>query len=498
MTIERSSGILLPITALPSPHGIGTLGKEARNFIDFLASAKQRWWQVLPVGPTAYGNSPYQSPSAYAGNPWLIDLELLVEEGILTKKDLNAGDTALASKAGSKIDYEAVKASRPAILRKAFEKGRTKDTEQQEAFRRENADWLEDYTLFMALKEHFGDLSWQEWPDEAIRMRDGAAMDAYRERLGEEMAFHRYVQYLFFTQWAAMKAYAKEKGVLILGDLPIYVALDSADVWAAPQEFMLDEKNMPIEISGVPPDYFSEEGQLWGNPLYNYAEQAKNGYGWWIRRIGGAQKLYDAIRIDHFRGFASFWAVPSGEKTAKNGRWIKGPGMDLLRVLTGWFSGLSFVAEDLGILTPDVTALREEAGFPGMKILAFAFDANDQSSYLPHRYERNCVCYAGTHDNDTILGWAKTAPKADLDKARAYLGLNKEEGLVWGILRGGISSVADLFVAQMQDYLELGTEARMNTPGTVGGNWEWRLSPGQANAALAKRIAAMTELYGRA
>ena len=492
--MERSSGILLPVSALPSPYGIGSFGRAAFDFIDFLSEAGQRWWQILPLTPVAFGNSPYQSPSAYAGNPYYIDIDSLIEDGLLSKQEV--GKISWGKDAAA-VDYDILRKHRVPLLEKAADRLLEREKNNVEAFAAENA-WLGDYALFTALQKKYNGASWQEWPDESLRMREPSALEAARAELADEIARCEAIQYLFFKQWERVRAYAREKEVRILGDMALYVALDSADVWSEPAAFLLDEKNVPLEVAGVPPDYFSEEGQLWGNPLYNYEEMKKTGYGWWIRRVDGLRRLYDAIRIDHFRGLASFWAVPANEKTAKNGRWVQGPGMDLLGPVMGWFPDIEFIAEDLGILTPDVHELMEQAGLPGMKVLEFAFSANEESSYLPHAYKNtNCVCYAGTHDNDTLLGWKKSAPKADIQKAVSYLGINETEGFVRGILRGGMSSVADLFVAQMQDYLELDSSARMNTPGTVGGNWQWRLKKEQLTKKLAARIAAMTKLYGR-
>ena len=492
--MKRSSGILMPISSLPSPCGIGTLGKEARAFIDFLHDAGQSWWQILPVGHTSYGDSPYQCLSAYAGNPYFIDPDLLAADGLLTQDEIAAcswgGDPA-------RIDYALLYENRWPLLAKAAERGLPRDKEKVEAFVRENEAWLPDYALFMALKKHFGMKSWIEWTDEDVRLRKPAALEKYRTELADDVALYTYVQYLFFSQWEALRAYAKKQGVGIIGDLPIYVALDSADVWASPESFQLDEKNIPTAVSGVPPDYFSEDGQLWGNPLYDYEAMETDGFGWWIRRIGGAAKLYDVIRIDHFRGFESYWAVPYGETTAKRGKWVKGPGMRLVGTLTGWFRDVQFIAEDLGITTPAVRQLLTESGLPGMKVLEFAFDARGTSDYLPHAHTAHCVCYTGTHDNPPLALWKTEADPADVGMAARYLGLNEREGFCRGILRGGMSSVAELFVAQLQDYLELGAGSRINTPGTTAGNWQWRLQPGQLTDALAARIAAMTRLYGR-
>lgn len=483
----------MPISALPSPYGIGSLGKAAMDFVDFLHDAHQRWWQILPVGHISYGDSPYQCLSAYAGNPYFVDLDLLVEDGLLKRKEVEALSWG---KDPSQVDYATLYQNRFPLLRKAAQRGWERDRAEVEAFSEANGEWLPDYALFMALKGHFGMAAWTQWPDEAIRMRDGAAMERYRKELEPEIRFYTYIQFLFFRQWEALRAYAHSKGVGIIGDLPIYVALDSADVWAEPENFQLDENNLPTKVSGVPPDYFNADGQLWGNPLYDYDHMQKSGYGWWIRRIGGAAKLYDVIRIDHFRGFESYWAVPYGETTAKNGQWVKGPGMALVGVLSNWFKDLRFIAEDLGYPTAEVAQLLKDSGFPGMKVMEFSFDPAAPGEFL-HTYIPHSVCYTGTHDNAPLAAWRESAKKEEVAMATDYLGLNDREGFNWGILRGGMASASELFVAQLQDYLELGAPARMNTPGTLGGNWQWRLLPGQLTPALTRHIAAMTKRYGR-
>ncbi len=491
--MKRSCGILLPISALPSPYGIGSLGKEAYEFVDFLASANQSWWQMLPVGPTSYGDSPYQSFSAYAGNPYFIDLDMLCEEDLLKKTELQI-DWGTDS---TEVDYAKIYEHRFVVLERAAERGWERDKAEVLRFAETHSRWLPDYALFMALKRSFGMRPWTEWEDEDIRLHKEKAVIEYRKRLDKDIRLFTYIQYLFFKQWDTFRAYAKEKGIGIIGDLPIYVAMDSADVWADPKSFQLDEKNMPIEVAGVPPDYFCEDGQLWGNPLYDWDAMKKDGYGWWIRRIAGASELYDVLRIDHFRGLESYWAVPYGAKNAKEGRWIKGPGMDLVGVLANWFPNVQFIAEDLGFLTPEVHQLLEESGLPGMKILEFAFNPKELSDYLPHTYRNNCVCYAGTHDNAPIMAWKDEADPLEVAFASQYFGLNAEEGFYWGMLRGGLSSTADLFVAQMQDYLGLGAESRMNTPSVLGGNWQWRLQKEQITEELAKKIAELAHIFGR-
>ena len=490
--MERSAGILLPVFSLPGPCGIGTLGKEARAFLDFLRAAGQRWWQVLPVGPTGAGNSPYTSLSTFAGNPLLIDLEDLRDRGLLTEAELSAARVP----EGGAIDYAALRASRELLLRRAFSRLSGPEARAVRDFSAANP-WLGEYALYRALKAHFGEAAWHDWPDKALRDHDSAALAAWRTALAEDIACHETVQFWFFSQWAALKEYANGLGVKIIGDLPIYVSLDSADVWSERREFLLDGGGLPARVAGVPPDYFSADGQLWGNPLYDWAAQKADGFGWWIRRVEGASHLFDAIRIDHFRAFESYWSVPAGAQTAKEGRWEKGPGMDLLRVLTGWFPHITYIAEDLGLLTPEVHQLRQAAGLPGMKVLEFAFD-HPGNSYLPHHYtSSNCVCYTGTHDNDTALGWYDHAPESERSFAERYLAASGREGVRRALLRWGMASTAELFVAQMQDYLALGSEGRINVPGVAEGNWRWRMAPSAATPALAAEIRALTETYGR-
>ncbi len=491
--MERSSGILLHISSLPSRYGIGTLGREARRFADFLHAAGQKYWQLLPLGPTSYGDSPYQSFSTFAGNPYFIDLDLLAEDGLLDRDLLKAASWGTNPRY---VDYGKIYDARFSMLRAAFQKGWPRDREAVAAFQAENP-WLPDYALFMAVKKHFQMKSWLDWPDEDIRLRRPEAVERYTQELQEDVDFFTYLQYLFFQQWNGLRSYIHSLGIQVIGDLPIYVAMDSADVWGSPEFFQLGEDNVPTEVSGVPPDYFSADGQLWGNPLYDYDRMKQDGYGWWIRRVEGAGRLFDVIRIDHFRGLESYWAVPYGEATAKNGRWRKGPGMDLVGVLTGWFPNLKIIAEDLGFLTPEVKQLLEDSGLPGMKVLEFAFDVREPSNYLPHTYNRNCVCYVGTHDNETVMQWRHSADRSDVSMARRYLGLNDAEGFHWGMIRGGMSSVADTFVAQMQDCLGLGAESRMNTPGKADGNWQWRLLPGEATPSLAKKLRDYAKMYGR-
>ncbi len=492
MNIKRSCGVLLPLFSLPSEHGIGTLGRAAYEFVDFLAGAGQSWWQILPVGPAGSGDSPYQSFSSFAGNAYFIDLDLLAEDGLLTE-----GEIAAASRGSDVqcVDYDALRKSRMPLLRLAAQRGLERGGGDFTGFCRSNAGWLSDFALYMALKEHFGGSAWYEWPED-IRLRRPEAVERCGLALRESTQIYAYVQYLFYRQWDALRAYAHGHGIGIIGDMPIYVALDSADVWAEPEFFLLDEKNVPVEVAGVPPDYFSADGQLWGNPLYDWEAMRRDGYGWWIRRVDGASRLYDMLRIDHFRAFESYWAVPRSSKSAKQGRWRQGPGMDLVGRLTAWFGGVQFIAEDLGVLTPEVHKLLSDSGLPGMKVLEFAFDPASLSDYLPHRYTENCICYAGTHDNNTLRGWIDEEKPETLDFACEYLGADSS-GLADAVLRAGMRSRAGLFVAQMQDWLGLGADARMNTPGTVGGNWSWRMKPGSTTGELAEKMRRMAYIYGR-
>ena len=485
--MARTSGILLPVFSLPSPYGVGSLGKSARDFVDFLRRAGQTWWQILPVGPAGNGDSPYQSVSTHAGNPAFLDLDLLAEEGLLTAEELAtvpAGD-------GRTVDYPAVNAARERLLRLAFSRADAHSRDEAAAFGRDRR-WLADYALYQAAKDYFGGLAWYDWPDEGLRRRQPEALERWGRTLERETAYQTFVQYQFQKQWTALRQYANGQGVKILGDLPIYVSLDSADVWAEREQFLLDGEGRPAAVAGVPPDYFSADGQLWGNPLYDWDRMRADGFGWWIRRVERAGELFDAIRIDHFRALASYWAVPAGAETAKEGRWQTGPGMALVGVLTSWFPHLRFVAEDLGVLTPDVEELLRASGLPGMKVLEFAFSGPD-NGYLPHNCVKNCVLYTGTHDNAPIASWEPSAAEAAY--AARYLDAKTPEELRRRMLLAGQTSVADTFIAQMQDYL--GDPGRTNVPGTAAGNWRWRMAPGAASDALADEIYQLTLDAGR-
>ncbi len=492
--MTRSSGILMPMSSLPSPYGIGTMGRCAYQFVDFLKASGQKYWQLLPLGPTSYGDSPYSAFSTFAGSPYYIDLDLLVRDKLLKKSEIEKLDWGCDSE---RTDYARIFQNRFPVLRKAFARGRERYAEEIAAFREKNASWLENYALFMALKIHFGMVSWLDWPDEAVRRHKAEAIRSYGEKLKEDVDFYVFLQFLFFRQWEALRDYAHEKGVRFIGDVPIYVALDSADVWSEPQFFQLGEDSLPTEVAGVPPDAFTDDGQLWGNPLYDWDAMKADGYGWWIRRIDGAKELFDVIRIDHFRGFESYCAVPYGDANARRGVWKKGPGMDLIGMLRSWFHGLEFIAEDLGYTTPEVEKLLSDSGFPGMKILEFGFDADGDAPYMPHNCKENSVCYIGTHDNETVKGWLKTNKKKHLRFAERYMRITEEEGWCWGMIRTGMGTASKLFVMQMQDILELPASARMNAPGTVGSNWQWRMKPDALTKELAKKLREYTHTYRR-
>ena len=488
----RESGILMHITSLPGAYGIGTMGKEAHRFVDFLKSAGQSLWQILPLTPTGYGDSPYQSCSTFAGNHYLIDLDTLIEQGLLKEEEVKS---ITWSYRDDKVDFGTQYNNRLTVLRKAY--SRFADQEALDAFCREQALWLPDFALFMALKGRNGGKPWYHWED-AIKFRETEAIWQARQELKDEIRFYCFVQYLFFTQWSALRSYAHKNGIRIIGDVPIYVPYDSVDVWSNPELFQLDENMNPTDVAGCPPDAFSDDGQLWGNPLYRWDVIGKDGFSWWIRRLAAAGELYDTVRLDHFRGFEAYWAVPYGDATARNGRWVKGPGMDFIRAVKNNLPHVSLIAEDLGFLTQEVLDLRDESGYPGMKVLEFAFDSREPSEYLPHTYPVNSVCYVGTHDNMTMRQWFDTAEKDAVAYATEYMCLNEKEGLVWGTIRTAMASVSEQCVVQLQDYLDLGADARMNFPGTCDGtNWTWRALDGAITKELTEKIRKLTTLYGR-
>jgi len=491
--MKRSSGILLHITSLPSPYGVGNMGKAAREFIDFLHEANQRYWQILPISPTGYGDSPYQSASTFAGNPYLLDPDQLIREGLLTQEELDGSWGTNQEETDYGLMYE----KRLPLLRTAFR--RAQEGEAFEAFCIAEASWLDDYALFMAVKAQFGGSAWLDWDNE-IRVRKPEAVQRYREELADEIRFHQWLQYRFFGQWQALRAYAHSKGVQIIGDIPIYVPMDSADVWSNSAGFQLKRSRRPRVVAGCPPDAFTRNGQYWGNPIYNWDAMEADGFSWWLARIGAAAKFFDVVRIDHFRGIESYWSIPAHHKTARHGQWVKGPGMALINAIKAAYPDTKFIAEDLGYLTPEVLALVEGSGFPGMKVLEFAFDSREPSNYLPHVYGENCVCYTGTHDNATLRQWYEESSEQDLDRAyaRQYMGITEGEDFCKAIIRLGMASKADLFMVQMQDYLDLGGSSRMNEPGKLKmQNWRWRMLPGAASPALAQEIAALTKEFNR-
>ena len=488
----RCSGILMHITSLPGPYGVGTMGKQAFRFVDFLEASGQSIWQILPLTPTGYGDSPYQSCSTFAGNHYLIDLDLLIGEGLLDAREL---DEIRWCANETKVDFGLLYNNRLNVLRKAF--GRFHDWKALEDFCRENSSWLSDFALFMALKDRFGGKPWYQW-DEKLKFRNPAAIEAARQELAEEIRFFCFVQYLFSKQWNALRDYAHSKNIRIIGDVPIYVPYDSVEVWKDTHLFQLDEKLDPVAVAGCPPDAFSDDGQLWGNPLYRWDVMEADGFRWWIRRLAAAGELYDIVRMDHFRGLEAYWSIPYGDETAKGGKWIKGPGMAFVDAVKKNLPELDMIAEDLGFLTQEVLDLRDASGYPGMKVLEFAFDSREPSDYLPHTYIPNTVCYTGTHDNMTMRQWFETASPEAVEYATEYMNLTEKEGLVWGVIRTAFASVSDYCVIQMQDLLNLGGEARMNFPGTLSdSNWTWRAKDDIMSKALAKKILAMTKLYGR-
>jgi len=495
MNFPRSSGILLHPTSLPGRFGIGDLGREAYRFVDFLAGAGQKLWQIMPLGPTGYGDSPYQCFSTFAGNPLLINPDELIEESALTPSDLD-GLPALPE---HRVDYGPVISFKQSLLKRSFERFQTRPWSSRQAafwaFCQRNAAWLDDYALFMALKEAHHNAVWTAWePD--IAARRPAAIRAWTRQLEGVILAHKYMQYQFFRQWAALKEYANARGIRIVGDVPIFVAHDSADVWAHPDQFYLDEHGQPTVVAGVPPDFFSETGQLWGNPLYRWDVMAGEGYAWWIARLRATLALVDIVRLDHFRGFEGYWEVPAGEPTAVKGRWVKGPGADLFRAIERALGPVPIIAEDLGVITPEVEALRDEFGFPGMKVLQFAFGTTPADKFLPHNYPRNCVVYTGTHDNDTTLGWFQTAPPHERMAVLKYTGSDGSR-INWDLIRLALASVADMAIIPLQDVLSLGGEARMNLPGRASGNWAWRFTADQLTPEIQDRLRELTQVYGR-
>lgn len=497
--MAREAGILMPITSLPSPYGIGTIGKDARRFADFLESANQQIWQILPVGPTSYGDSPYQSFSIYAGNPYLIDLDMLIDEGLLTKKQVKQFEWG--EEHPGKVDYAKIYQARFAVLHLAYETFKEKASEEAKkaftVYKRQNAYWIKDYALYMAVKGSFGNKSWTEWPDQDIKFRGTAAIAKYTRKYRDEIDFYKFIQFKFKEQWDSFKEYVNSKKIKILGDMPIYVAMDSADTWAHPEVFWLDEFRNPVCVAGCPPDYFSETGQLWGNPIYNWDYLRETGYQWWIDRISAASQLFDITRIDHFRAFDTYYAIPFGAENAVCGEWKQGPGMDFFNKVREALGDIPIVAEDLGDLFDSVKELLRETGYPGMRVLEFAWADDDTNSYLPHNYIENTVVYTGTHDNDTVLGWYDTATEKEIGYCNYYMGITPEDEVNWKFIEEVYKSRANLCVVQMQDVLGLSSEARINIPSTLGDNWSWRMTNEQITKEIINRLYNLSIQYGR-
>lgn len=496
--MKRSSGILMPVTSLPSKYGIGCFSQEAYDFIDWLSAAGQSYWQILPLGPTGYGDSPYQSFSTFAGNPYFIDPETLINENILTAKECRKADFGDDPES---VDYEKIYRNRFPLLKKALNRFKEKNSADFEEFAEKNAQWLDDYALFMAVKEKFSGKAWNEW-DSDIKLREQSAMKKYRHELKDEVNFQKFLQYEFYSQWQKLKSYANEKNIKIIGDIPIYVAFDSADTWANSKLFQLDSKNIPKAVAGCPPDGFSATGQLWGNPLYDWDYHGRTGYKWWISRLEHCFSLYDVVRIDHFRGFDEYYSIPYGAENAVNGHWEKGPGMALFSSVEKALGKQQVIAEDLGFMTESVRQLVKESGFPGMKVLEFAFDSRDTGSrndYLPHNYTENCVAYTGTHDNQTIVSWFDTISEEERKMAREYLcdQYTPDNKLYMSFISLIMRSRADMVIIPMQDYLGLDDTCRMNIPSTLGNNWKWRIKSSMLTDNLKEKILKMTELYGR-
>ena len=496
--MNRAAGILLPITSLPSKYGIGCFSKSAYDFVDWLKQAGQTYWQILPICPTSYGDSPYQSFSTFAGNPYFISLEALITEGVLTREECESIDFGNQA---DDIDYEKIYNNRYILLRKAYERSNITQNENYLRFINENSWWLSDYALFMAVKERFGGVEWTQWAED-IRLRWGFAIDYYRKELYFEIEFQQYMQFKFFEQWYCLKRYANERGIKIVGDIPIYVAMDSADTWAHPELFQLNEQNIPYAVAGCPPDGFSADGQLWGNPLYRWEYHKNTGYDWWVSRLAYCFRLYDVVRIDHFRGFDEYFSIPYGAKSAKTGYWEKGPGIELFRCIEQRLGWHEVIAEDLGYVTDSVRRLVQESGFSGMKVLEFAFDSRDSGSandYLPHNYIENCVAYTGTHDNETIVGWFDSITKEEQELARNYLcdHYTPKKYLYKSFISLVMGSRAKTCIIPLQDYMGCDNKSRINRPSTVGTNWRWRLTKQDLSYELQQEILSFTKRYGR-
>ena len=505
--MDRRCGVLLPVASLPSRYGIGCFSKEAYEFVDFLADSGQTYWQILPLGQTGYGDSPYQSFSTFAGNPYFVDPQALIEAGYISS---DAAEQFDFGKETRTVDYEKIYRNRYTLLRKAYANSPfclnpsekwagpayNADRTEFNYFIWDNSEWLPDYALFSAIKEYFDGDMFTKWPEE-IRLRDTAAMDSYRIKLDEEIRFCEFLQFLFAKQWKKLKTYANDKGIKIIGDIPIYVAFDSADTWSHPELFELDEKGFPTVVAGVPPDAFSATGQLWGNPIYRWKYHKATGYDWWMQRLEQMFRLYDVVRIDHFRGFDEYWAVPYGDQDAMGGKWCKGPGYALFKVMKERLGDKEIIAEDLGYLTSSVLKLVKRTGYPGMKVLQFAFDGNTENAYLPHNHTNNAVVYTGTHDNDTTRGWYTSSDPEQQELIDKYVGICCSQSATWELIRLAMQSVADTAIIPIQDYLDYGSAARINTPSTLGGNWCWRLVPGELTEELGAKMREFARLYGR-
>ncbi len=490
----RGAGILLPVSSLPSNYGIGALGKSAYNFVDFLEKSGQKFWQILPMGQTSYGDSPYQSFSTFAGNPYFIDLDVLISEGLLEKADV---EDIKWEYIPEKVEYAILYENRYVVLKKAFENFKKEACEDFETFKTLNADWLYDFALFMSIKAKNDDVCWLEW-DENEKLRDEATMEKLGVELKDEIEFRQFIQYKFFEQWNKLKEYANKKGIKIVGDIPIYVALDSADVWTNRDEYDLDDNGYPNTVAGCPPDAFSDDGQLWGNPIYAWDKMAKSGFKWWIKRIKSANEMYDITRIDHFRGFDEYYSIPFGEETARNGEWVKGPGYSLFEVLKKELGNIDIIAEDLGFLTDSVRKMLKKCKYPGMKILQFGFNPEHaDGEYLPHNYPKNCIAYTGTHDNSTTVGWHALQNRKTKKHIANYLDIKSSKQTTSKMIKVLFACVADTVIIPIQDYLELDDSARINIPSTLGGNWEWRATDEQISNELADYIKQLTEKYYR-
>jgi 4-alpha-glucanotransferase len=495
VTVMRESGILCPISSISSKYGIGCFSAEAYEFVDFLKESGQSYWQVLPFGPTGFGDSPYQSFSTFAGNPYFISPEQLVVDGLISVHEINAFDFGNNSEV---VDYGALYNNRFKLLRIAFDRFMQNPDPEYAPFKEEEADWLVDYGLYMALKSANEGKSWIDW-DVSLRTREPEAIERAREEYADTIEFYSFQQYEFHKQWKKLRAYANENGIKIIGDIPFYTAFDSADTWANPKMFLFDEENIPTKVAGCPPDAFSADGQLWGNPIYDWKYLKKTKFAWWISRIEHNLQFCDVLRVDHFRAFDEYYEIPYGEKTAKNGEWMPGPGIALFNEIKKQLGDVAVIAEDLGFITPSVIKLVKDTGFPGMKVLQFAFDSREESDYLPHNYDHNCVVYTGTHDNETTRGWIENINEQDRNFARQYINsIYTDYGsFTWDFIRCAMASVADLCIVPIQDYLVLGNEARINHPSTLGTNWTWRIRPNFLSRELAESIRRMTKLYGR-